>query len=98
MPAYDFGSRGQAKPPRSSSLAQFLQLDLKGLDMVSPVDLMKSGRTPYAKNFRLYAQQSLLFQMNPKQNILIFPMFLHLLSSNFLIYFLRTYLKYYFFS
>jgi hypothetical protein len=26
--------------------------------MVSPVDLMKSGRTPYAKNFRLYAQQS----------------------------------------
>lgn len=58
MPAYDFGSRGQAKPPRASSLAQFLQLDLKGLDMVSPVDLMKSGRTPYAKNFRLYAQQA----------------------------------------
>lgn len=58
MPAYDFGSRGQAKPPRSSSLAQFLQLDMLGLDMVSPVDLMKSGRTPYAKNFRLYAQQS----------------------------------------
>jgi hypothetical protein len=29
-----------------------------GLDMVSPTDLMKSGRTPYAKNFRLYAQQS----------------------------------------
>ena len=58
MPAYDFGSRGQTKPPRSSSLAQFLQLDLKGLDMVSPVDLMKSGRTPYAKNFRLYAQQA----------------------------------------
>ena len=58
MPAYDFGSRGQAKPPRTSPLAQFLQLDLKGLDMVSPVDLMKSGRTPYAKNFRLYAQQA----------------------------------------
>lgn len=58
MPAYDFGSRGQTKPPRSSSLAQFLQLDLRGLDMVSPVDLMKSGRTPYAKNFRLYAQQA----------------------------------------
>ena len=58
MPAYDFGSGGQVKPPRASSLAQFLQVDLKGLDMVSPVDLMKSGRTPYAKNFRLYAQQS----------------------------------------
>lgn len=58
MPAYDFGSRGQAKPPRASTLAQFLQLDMLGLDMVSPVDLMKSGRTPYAKNFRLYAQQA----------------------------------------
>jgi len=58
MPAYDFGSRGQAKPPRASTLAQFLQLDMLGLDMVSPTDLMKSGRTPYAKNFRLYAQQS----------------------------------------
>lgn len=58
MPAYDFGSRGQVKPPSASKLAQFLQLDMKGLDMVSPTDLMKSGRTPYAKNFRLYAQQS----------------------------------------
>lgn len=58
MPAYDFGSRGQAKPPRASTLAQFLQLDMLGLDMVSPTDLMKSGRTPYAKNFRLYAQQA----------------------------------------
>ena len=58
MPAYDFGSRPQRKAPSASTLAQFLQLDLKGLDMVSPVDLMKPGRTPYAKNFRLYAQQS----------------------------------------
>jgi hypothetical protein len=58
MPAYDFGSRGQAKAPSASKLAQFLQLDMLGLDMVSPTDLMKSGRTPYAKNFRLYAQQS----------------------------------------
>lgn len=58
MPAYDFGSRGLPTTPRASSLAQFLQLDMLGLDMVSPVDLMKSGRTPYAKNFRLYAQQA----------------------------------------
>lgn len=58
MPAYDFGSRGTPTPPRASSLAQFLQIDLKGLDMVSPVDLMKPGRTPYARNFRLYSQQA----------------------------------------
>lgn len=58
MPAYDFGNRTQRKAPSASQLAQFLQLDMLGLDMVSPTDLMKSGRTPYAKNFRLYAQQS----------------------------------------
>lgn len=33
-------------------------LDLRGLDMVTPVDLLSGGRTPYSKNFRLYAQQS----------------------------------------
>lgn len=58
MPAYDFGSRPQVKAPSASRLAQFQQLEMLGLDMVSPTDLMKSGRTPYAKNFRLYAQQS----------------------------------------
>ena len=35
-----------------------LALDLRGLDMVTPVDLLKDGRTPFSKNFRLYAQQS----------------------------------------
>lgn len=33
-------------------------LDMRGLDMVTPVDLIKDGRTPFSKNFRLYAQQS----------------------------------------
>lgn len=33
-------------------------LDLRGLDMVTPVDLLSNGRTPYSQNFRLYAQQS----------------------------------------
>lgn len=33
-------------------------LDLRGLDMVTPVDLLDKGRTPYSKNFRLYAQQA----------------------------------------
>lgn len=33
-------------------------LDLRGLDMVTPVDLLSNGRTPYSKNFRLYAQQT----------------------------------------
>ena len=35
-----------------------LTLDIRGLDMVTPVDLLSDGRTPWSKNFRLYAQQS----------------------------------------
>lgn len=33
-------------------------LELRGLDLVTPVDLLANGRTPFAKNFRLFAQQS----------------------------------------
>lgn len=33
-------------------------LELRGLDLTTPNDLISDGRTPYAKNFRLYAQQS----------------------------------------
>ncbi len=58
MPAYDFPGTAAAKPPTLARPQQFQQLAQLGLDMVTPIDLMKSGRTPYAKNFRLYAQQS----------------------------------------
>lgn len=33
-------------------------LDLRGLDLVTPVDLLADGRTPWSKNFRLFAQQA----------------------------------------
>lgn len=33
-------------------------INLKGLDLVSPVDIIADGRTPYSKNFRLYAQSA----------------------------------------
>lgn len=33
-------------------------LDLRGLDLVTPVDMLADGRSPWAKNFRLYAQQA----------------------------------------
>lgn len=58
MPAYDFGGSRKVQAPSAPRLSQFLQVDLRGLDMVSPIDIMKPGRTPYAKNFRLYAQQA----------------------------------------
>lgn len=58
MPAYDFPGTTPAKPPTLARPLQFQQLNQLGLDMVTPIDLMKSGRTPFGKNFRLYAQQS----------------------------------------
>ena len=58
MPAYDFSNRSSTKLPSLGKTAQFQQLSQLGIDMVSPIDIMKNGRTPYAKNFRLYAQQS----------------------------------------
>lgn len=33
-------------------------LDLRGLDLVTPVDMLADGRSPWAINFRLYAQQA----------------------------------------
>lgn len=33
-------------------------LELRGLDLVTPVDLIADGRSPFSKNFRLYAQQA----------------------------------------
>lgn len=33
-------------------------LDLRGIDMTTPMDLLTNGHSPYAKNFRLYAQRS----------------------------------------
>lgn len=58
MPLANFSRTTSTKMPTLAKVAQFKQLSQLGLDMVSPVDLMKDGRTPYAKNFRLYAQQS----------------------------------------
>lgn len=55
MPSY---GRSSNKLPTLAKVAQYKQLNQLGLDMVSPIDIMKDGRTPYGKNFRLYAQQS----------------------------------------
>lgn len=58
MPAYDFSASSTVKTPSGRSETMKAVLDLKGLDMITPVDQLNNGRTPYAKNFRLYAQQS----------------------------------------
>lgn len=42
--------------PSSKSYPMEVIHDMRGLDMTSPYDLIEKGRTPYAKNFRLYAE------------------------------------------
>lgn len=60
MPTYDFLNRSaqSTRVPAGRKAKQSAVLDLRGLDLVTPADLMKEGRSPYAKNFRLYAQQT----------------------------------------
>jgi hypothetical protein len=58
MPAYDFGSSAPVQTASGRKETVATTLDLRGLDLTTPVDLLKNGKTPYAKNFRLYAQQS----------------------------------------
>lgn len=57
MPAVDFNGSRRVSPPRGSQVAGGSMLDLRGLDLTTPIDAIKDGRTPFAKNFRLYAQQ-----------------------------------------
>lgn len=42
--------------PSSKSYPMEVIHDMRGLDMTSPYDLIEKGRTPNAKNFRLYAE------------------------------------------
>lgn len=58
MPAYDYTSPRAVRAPSGRGDQSKAVLDLKGLDLTTPVDLLNDGRTPFAKNFRLYAQQS----------------------------------------
>jgi len=58
MPAYDYSSSTAVKMPSGRGETIAASLDLRGLDLVTPVDLIKDGHTPYAQNFRLYAQQT----------------------------------------
>lgn len=58
MPAATFNSVRTSRPPSGSKLQGGSVLDLRGLDLTTPVDAIQNGRTPFAKNFRLYAQQA----------------------------------------
>jgi len=58
MPAFDFSSQRSLPAPSGSKAPIKAILNLRGVDFVTPTDLMTDGYSPFAKNFRLYAQQS----------------------------------------
>lgn len=58
MATRSLAQRNQISAPSSRRDTTEVALDLRGLDMVTPVDLLDKGHTPYAKNFRLHAEQS----------------------------------------
>jgi hypothetical protein len=59
MPARSrFSAQRTAQVPSSRTYPGEVIHDFRGLDLTSPYDLIEKGRTPYAKNFRLYAEDS----------------------------------------
>ena len=49
-----FKQRRQVTPPTNNPATQAI-VDLRGLDLVSPYDMIEKNRSPFARNFRLYA-------------------------------------------
>lgn len=58
MPAFNFNQTSKVTPPKGRQDTVKSVVDLRGLDLVTPYDLLKDGASPFAKNFRLYAQQT----------------------------------------
>lgn len=58
MPTYSFNGSNNVKAPSGSKTLAGSALALAGLDLTTPVDMLTGGKTPFAKNFRLYAQQA----------------------------------------
>jgi hypothetical protein len=57
--AYRSRFSSQTKPiiPAAPKVAEVVRVDWRGLDLVSPYDVIEKYRTPSAKNFRIYAQE-----------------------------------------
>lgn len=53
-----FQSRASAPVPRANATPSAVDLDLRGLDLTSPYDAIKKNRSPFARNFRMYAQET----------------------------------------
>jgi len=53
-----FANRRRVKAPATQSATPEVKLDLRGLDLVSSYDTIVKGRTPFAHDFRLFAQEA----------------------------------------
>lgn len=53
-----FSSAGQPYTPPSRETPEMSRLDWRGLDLAMPHDAMRDNRSPFAKNFRIYADEA----------------------------------------
>jgi len=53
-----FTRRGSARPPQAVQPPIVAHMDLRGLDLTSPYDSIQKNRSPFAQNFRMYAQEA----------------------------------------
>lgn len=59
MPAVSrFNRRRRTAPPARPPSAEMVRIDMRGLDLTTPHDVMQQNRTPRARNFRIYAEES----------------------------------------
>lgn len=49
-----FSARKKLIAPNPNLAPPVVRLDLRGIDLTSPYDIVKDNRSPYAKNFRIY--------------------------------------------
>lgn len=52
-----YAQRNNVSVPAPRPSAEITRTELGGLDLTSPYDSIKKGRTPFARNFRLYAEE-----------------------------------------
>lgn len=53
-----FGSRQKQVIPKNKQGDPIVRLDFRGLDLSSPYDVVKPNRSPFARNFRIYADEA----------------------------------------
>lgn len=53
-----FSTRRAVKAPSARDNAEIIRSDWRGLDLTNPYEAMKENRSPFARNFRMYAEEA----------------------------------------